>query len=88
MSYSNFTQEKVKQSFGLTIVENTVLFPDITPQQPSQLLTQWLKEYVSLAVAINTEKAQERVSHCPRTWGSSQVGWLRLIITSMMWQEF
>lgn len=65
MSYSDFTLEKVKQSFGLTIVENTVLFPDVTPQEPSQLLTQWLKEYVSLAVAINTEKARSEFLIAP-----------------------
>jgi hypothetical protein len=65
MSYSDFTLEKVKQSFGLTIVENTVRFPDVTPQEPSQLLTQWLKEYVSLAVAINTEKARSEFLIAP-----------------------
>jgi hypothetical protein len=65
MSYSDFTLEKVKTAFGLTIVENTMLFPDVTPLSPTYVLTEWLQEYAPLAVAINTEKARREFLIAP-----------------------
>lgn len=65
MAYSDFTLEKVKTTFDLTIIENTMLFPDITPLCLSHLLTEWLKEYAHLATAINTEKARSEFLAAP-----------------------
>lgn len=65
MPYSDFTLEKVKTAFGLTIVENISLFPDVAPVPPSQLLTELLKDYTPLAAAINTEKARSEFLIAP-----------------------
>jgi hypothetical protein len=65
MSYSNFTLGKVKSDFGITTVEREVLFPLITPIQPGELLTLNLKENLSLATAINTEKARSELIIMP-----------------------
>ncbi len=65
MAYSDFTLEKVKTAFDLTIIENTILFPDVTPLSPSHLLTEWLKKYAPLATAINTEKARSEFLIAP-----------------------
>jgi hypothetical protein len=65
MSYSNFTLGKVKSDFNLTTVETEILFPQIDPVQPSELLALSLKENLSLATAINTEKARSELIIMP-----------------------
>lgn len=65
MAYSDFTIEKVKTTFGLTIVESVVLFTDISKVKPSALLSEWLFEYAPLATAINTEKARSEFLIAP-----------------------
>lgn len=65
MSYSNFTLSKVKSDFNLTTVETEILFPQIDPVQPSDLLALSLKENLSLATAINTEKARSELIIMP-----------------------
>lgn len=65
MSYSNFTLGKVKSDFNLTTIETEILFPQIEPVQPSELLTLSLKENLSLATAINTEKARSELIIMP-----------------------
>ncbi|NJR56032.1 MAG: hypothetical protein HC768_16560 [Acaryochloris sp. CRU_2_0] len=65
MPFSSFTLSKVKSDFNITTLENQVLFPAIELIQPSELLTQNLKENLSLATAINTEKARSELIIMP-----------------------
>jgi len=65
MPFSNFTLSKVKSDFSITTIETETLFPQISPVQPSDLLTQNLKENLSLATAINTEKARSELIIMP-----------------------
>ncbi|MEM9005281.1 MAG: hypothetical protein AAGE59_17380 [Cyanobacteria bacterium P01_F01_bin.86] len=65
MPYSNFTLSKVKADFRLTTVETEVLFPQVVPLSPSKLLTLNLEENLSLATAINTEKARSELIIMP-----------------------
>lgn len=65
MPFSNFTLSKVKSDFSITTIETEILFPQIAPVQPSDLLTQNLKENLSLATAINTEKARSELIIMP-----------------------
>ena len=65
MAYSNFTLSKVKSDFGLVTDETQDLFADITPVQPSNLLSLLLKEQIPLASAINTEKARSELVIMP-----------------------
>lgn len=65
MAYSNFTLNKVKADFGIATVETETLFPQVVPVQPSELLTLTLKANLSLATAINTEKARSELIIMP-----------------------
>lgn len=65
MSFSKFTLSRVKSEFGITTVETEILFPQVTPIQPSELLSLNLKEHLSLATAINTEKARSELIIMP-----------------------
>ena len=65
MPFSNFTLSKVKSDFSITTIETEILFPQIALVQPSDLLTQNLKENLSLATAINTEKARSELIIMP-----------------------
>ncbi len=65
MPFSNFTLSKVKSDFRITTIETEILFPQIAPVQPSDLLTANLKENLSLATAINTEKARSELIIMP-----------------------
>ncbi|MEL6458394.1 MAG: hypothetical protein AAFQ91_09105 [Cyanobacteria bacterium J06621_15] len=61
MSYSQFTIDKVKQDFGLQIVEGVCFFPNsleiITPTQRLQ----GVLEDLPWAIAVDTEKARSEV---------------------------
>ena len=65
MAYSNFTLAKAKEVFGLTLKENRSLFEDVTGVQPSALLQRILEENLSLATAINSEKARSEFLIAP-----------------------
>jgi hypothetical protein len=58
MAYSEFTIKKVKDDFGLTIIENKDVFSNIKANQVSKYLKKALDDNVPLALAINTEKAR------------------------------
>ncbi|KOR32922.1 hypothetical protein TI05_04225 [Achromatium sp. WMS3] len=58
MAYSDFTIKKVKDEFGLTIVEKRDVFADVKPNQVGEYLKRTLDNNVPLALAINTEKAR------------------------------
>lgn len=65
MAYNDFTLSDMKNIFSIITVETEVLFPQISPIQPSDLLTLTLKENLSLATAINTEKARSELIIMP-----------------------
>ena len=65
MPYSEFTFEKAKIAFDLTIIENTTLFTNVQSVEPSSLLLQWLKDFTPLAIAINTEKSRSEFLIAP-----------------------
>ena len=59
MSYSEFkTITQVQVKFALTVKESENLFVDIQPVTISDYLQQILKRNLTIASAINTEKAQ------------------------------
>jgi hypothetical protein len=65
MAYSDFTLPKLKQELGLTIDEQPDLFAAVEPVAGSDLLNITLRETVSLAIAINTEKARSEMIIAP-----------------------
>lgn len=66
MAYSDFTNiAKVRESFNLTVEEPLDLFADIPEVLPSSYLQTTLNENVSLATAINTEKARAELIIAP-----------------------
>jgi hypothetical protein len=66
MSYSEFkTIAQVQEKFGLTVKESENLFVDIQPLTVSDYLKQTLKRNLSIANAINTEKARSELLIAP-----------------------
>ena len=66
MAYSDFTTlAKVREAFNLTVEEPLDLFGDIPEVQPSAYLQTTLTENLSLATAINTEKARAELIIAP-----------------------
>ncbi|UNU24916.1 hypothetical protein [Microcoleus vaginatus] len=66
MEYSDFTTlAKVRESFNLTVEEPLDLFSDIPEVQPSSYLQTTLTDNLSLATAINTEKARAELIIAP-----------------------
>lgn len=65
MAYSDFTIAKVKEVFNLVIAEDQDLFAEVESIQSSELLTMILKEYLTLAIAINSEKSRSEFIIAP-----------------------
>ncbi|HYW18532.1 MAG TPA: hypothetical protein VE956_04320 [Nodularia sp. (in: cyanobacteria)] len=65
MSYSDFTLDKVRKNFGLTISDKVDIFASITDIQCPQLLTEVLQENIPLALASNTEKSRSEMIIAP-----------------------
>jgi hypothetical protein len=65
MPYSNFTLEKVKQQFNLTTIEESEIFADVEPLNPSDLLNQILQDNFPIAIASNSEKARSEMIIAP-----------------------
>ena len=65
MAYSDFSLIKAKTDFGLTIEEQVNLFADVQAIAPSEHLSFFLAETISLATAINTEKARSELLIAP-----------------------
>jgi hypothetical protein len=65
MAYSDFTLRKLKKEFGLKIDEQLDLFATVAAISCSDYLVQTLRENVSLAIAINTEKARSEMIISP-----------------------
>jgi hypothetical protein len=65
MSYSDFTLTEVKEKFTLNLLEKNSLFSAVTEVCYSQHLQETLKYNVSLATAMNTEKARSELIVAP-----------------------
>ena len=65
MPYSSFTIKKVQKEFSLEIVEEVDLFSGIEPREIGNHLKETLSDNVSLAVAVNTEKARSELIIAP-----------------------
>ncbi|MCJ8282799.1 MAG: hypothetical protein MJK14_24070 [Rivularia sp. ALOHA_DT_140] len=65
MPYSDFTLRKVKQEFNLTIIEQNTFLDNIQSRQPSSFIAEFIKKYLPLALALNTEKARSEMLICP-----------------------
>ena len=65
MSYSDFSLSSVRKIFQLKLIEKADLFVDCSELQPSSLLSEILKENLSLALASNTEKSRSEMLIAP-----------------------
>ncbi|MBD6618616.1 hypothetical protein FNW02_23000 [Komarekiella sp. 'clone 1'] len=65
MAYSDFSLAKVRNAFGLTLEETRNLFVTVAGVQPSELLKRLLDENLTLATAINSEKARSEFLIAP-----------------------
>jgi len=65
MPYSSFTIRKVQKDFSVEIIEKTDLFSGIESREISNHLKETLADNVSLAAAINTEKARSELIIAP-----------------------
>ena len=61
MAYSNFTLETVRKNFQLETVQSLGVFSDIAPISPRDHFISDLPKKVSLASAVNTEKARSEL---------------------------
>ena len=61
MAYSDFTLKKVKSELNIKLVEKNSVFSHIEAAEISSYLKDTLKRNVSLALAINTEKARSEL---------------------------
>ncbi|WP_445242507.1 hypothetical protein [Microcoleus vaginatus] len=55
----------IETNFGITIADKVGIFADLPDAQYSELLSQTLQENISLALAINTEKARSELIVTP-----------------------
>lgn len=65
MSYSDFTLDRVRKNFGLTISDKIDIFASIPEVECPALLTEILRENVPLALASNTEKSRSEMIIAP-----------------------
>jgi hypothetical protein len=66
MSYSQFTNlEMIEDKFNITIADKVGIFGNIPESKYSDFLGQTLQENISLALAINTEKARSELIVTP-----------------------
>jgi hypothetical protein len=65
MGYSDFSLLKVRDAFSLTLSETRNLFVSVGGVQPSDLLKRLLDENLTLATAINSEKARSEFLIAP-----------------------
>ena len=65
MPYSDFTVKKVQEAFQIQLHETTGLFADLPKKEASSHLLETLRENVSLAASINTEKARSELVIAP-----------------------
>lgn len=61
MPYSDIKLKQIKTDFGLDIIEQRGIFSNIAPMAFSDYFAVTLEENLSLAIAINTEKARSEL---------------------------
>ncbi|NET60099.1 MAG: hypothetical protein F6K47_29325 [Symploca sp. SIO2E6] len=65
MAYSDFTLDKVKKEFDLTLHNQIDIFADVPELECSELLAATLRENLPLALASNTEKSRSEMIITP-----------------------
>ena len=65
MAYSRFTLSQLKQDFGITLDESKNLFAQVSPRPVSELLTLTLRDSLTLATRVNTEKVRSELLIAP-----------------------
>ena len=65
MAYSEFTLSRLRESFSLNLEEPSNLFAHCQPIGASEFLQLSIQENLSLAIAINTEKARSELIIAP-----------------------
>lgn len=65
MSSSDFTLDKVRKTFGLTISDKIYIFASVHEVECPPLLAEVLLENVPLALASNTEKSHSEMIIAP-----------------------
>ncbi|MDF5734809.1 MULTISPECIES: hypothetical protein [unclassified Nostoc] len=65
MSYSDFTLDRVRKTFGLTISDKIDIFASVDQVECPPLLAEVLRENVPLALASNTEKSRSEMIIAP-----------------------
>jgi hypothetical protein len=65
MSYSDFTLDKVRKTFNLTISDKIDIFADIPEIETPPLLAENLRDNVPLALASNTDKSRSEMIIAP-----------------------
>ncbi|AVH62733.1 hypothetical protein CDG77_03230 [Nostoc sp. 'Peltigera membranacea cyanobiont' 213] len=65
MSYSDFTLDRVRKTFGLTISDKIDIFASVDEVECPPLLEELLRENVPLALASNTEKSRSEMIIAP-----------------------
>lgn len=65
MSYSDFTINSLKEKFKLNFIYDVCLFAEIVEYKIPDYLKLLLERYVSLALAIDTEKARSEYIVAP-----------------------
>ena len=65
MAYAEFDLKTVVQKFDLTLDENSDLFANVEPIDPSEFLRAWLDRFASIALEVNSEKARREFIIAP-----------------------
>jgi len=65
MSYGQFTLSKAKEELGLTYIEGHSFLPNLEPIFPSETLNFFLRDSVSLAISMGSEKARSELIIAP-----------------------
>ncbi|NEP10091.1 MAG: hypothetical protein F6K14_07710 [Symploca sp. SIO2C1] len=65
MAYSDFTLDRVKKEFGLTLSDKVDIFADVPEYKCSESLAEILRENLPLALASNTEKSRSEMIIAP-----------------------
>lgn len=65
MSYSDFTLDKVRKEFNLTLSDKIDIFSDTPELKCSEILREILRDNVPLALASNTEKSRSEMIIAP-----------------------
>ncbi len=65
MAYNKFTIDSVRKLFGIKLIGDELIFKDIHPVSPSDVLSKYLERYLPLGSAIGTEKARSEFIIAP-----------------------